>query len=67
MLELVVCQHIRNGYKVVLPINKKVRVASKYARSIYRSPSQVQEGDKLKFIGWVSASTDDRNLWKSYL
>ena len=67
MLELVVCQHIRNGYKVVLPSSKKVRVASKYARSIYTSPSQVQEGDKLKFIGWVSANNDDRTLWKKYL
>ncbi len=67
MLELVVCQHIRNGYKVVLPKSHSVRVSSKYQSSIYQSPSEVKEGDKLKFVGWVKASNEDRNAWMNHL
>lgn len=67
MIELVICNHINNGYKVVLPKTCKVQVTTKYMSSIYSTPSEVKEGDKLKFIGWVSASDEDRSLWKAYL
>ena len=67
MVELVICNHIRNGYKVVLPKNMRYQVPPKYSSSIYKSPSQVKGGDKLKFIGWVSANDEDRMLWKKFL
>ena len=67
MIELVICNHIRNGYKVVLPKNVKYQVSSKYSSSIYKYPSEVKDGDKLKFIGWVSANDEDRMVWKKYL
>lgn len=67
MIELVICNHIRNGYKVVLPKNLIYRVSAQYGRSIYKYPSEVNPGDKLKFIGWVSANDEDRLVWKNYL
>tara|TARA_B100000900_G_C20494684_1_gene681081 strand:+ start:277 stop:480 length:204 start_codon:yes stop_codon:yes gene_type:complete len=67
MIELVICEHIRNGYKVVVPKNTHLKLLTKYAPSIYRSPSDVKPNDKLKFVGWVSATDEDRNMWRSYL
>jgi hypothetical protein len=67
MLELSICEQINKGYKVVLPKNTTVRLLSKYSESIYKSPSQVKKGDRLKFVNWVSASSEDRRLWKHYL
>jgi hypothetical protein len=67
MIELVICNHIRNGYKVVLPKNLSVKLLPKYAKSIVYNPSELSPQDKIKFIGWVSASDGDRSLWRSYL
>jgi hypothetical protein len=67
MLELLICDVIRKGYKVVIPKNQNLRLAPKYMDSVYTNPSQVRSGDKLKFIGWTSANEKDRNLWKEYL
>jgi hypothetical protein len=67
MLELVVCEKIRQGYKVVLSKKTNVRVATKYTSSIYTHPSQVKPKDQLEFIGWVGATEEERSLWESYL
>ena len=67
MLELVVYENIKQGYKVVLPKNTNVRLPSKYSISIYTSPSQVEKGDKLKFVNWIGVSEEERMLWKDYL
>ena len=67
MIELVIYDKINKGYKVVLPKNMNVRLPSKYAKHIYTNPDEVKPNDKLEFIGWVSASNDDRSLWKKYL
>ena len=67
MIELVICKHIRNGYKVVLPKNMTVKVLPKYTKGIVSNPSELKPNDKIKFVGWVSASKDDRSLWRNYL
>jgi len=67
MIELVVCEHIRKGYKVVVPKNIHLKIITKYASSIYKSPSEVKPNDKLKFVGWFSANDGDRNLWRDHL
>lgn len=67
MIELVICEKINKGYKVVLPKNVSVRLPSKYAKHIYSSPSEVMPNDKIEFIGWVSANEEDRSLWRKYL
>ena len=67
MIELLVCDEIIKGYKVVVPKNKNLRIASKYLKSVYTNPSQVKSRDRLKFIGWVYATQEERKLWKDYL
>tara|TARA_Y100001970_G_scaffold265455_1_gene353039 strand:+ start:2537 stop:2746 length:210 start_codon:yes stop_codon:yes gene_type:complete len=67
MIELVVCEYIRKGYKIVVPKNTHLKILTKYASSIYKSPSDVKPNDKLKFVGWFSASEEDRKLWRSHL
>ena len=67
MIELVICKHIRNGYKVVLPKNTMVRLPPKYNKEILSNPNEMKFGDKIKFVGWVSATNEDRSLWRSYL
>jgi len=67
MIELVICNHINNGYKVVLPKNMSVKVLPKYNKGIVSSPSDLKPNDKIKFVGWVTASNDDRSLWRDYL
>ena len=67
MIELVICEKINNGYKVVLPKNMSVRLPTKYVKSIYTNPSEVKPNDKLEFIGWVTANDEDRSLWRKYL
>ena len=67
MIELVICKHIRNGYKVVLPKNMNVKVLPKYNKEIVSKPSDLKPNDKVKFVGWVSASKEDRSLWRDYL
>lgn len=67
MIELVICEYIRNGYKVVVPKNTHLKLLTKYASSIYKSPSDVKPNDKLKFVGWVSATEEDRIMWRAYL
>lgn len=67
MIELVICNHIRSGYKVILPKDLKVKLLPKYTKGIVSSPSQLKPTDKIKFVGWVSASKEDRSLWRDYL
>jgi hypothetical protein len=67
MVELVICEHIRNGYKVVLPKNMSVRLLTKYNQGILKLPSDIKKGDKLKFVGWVNATDEDRSLWRDHL
>lgn len=67
MIELVICKHIRNGYKVVLPTGLNVRVLPKYAKGIVSNPSELNPNDKIKFVAWVSASKEDRSIWRVYL
>lgn len=67
MIELVICNHIRNGYKVVLPKNMCIKVLPKYTNGIVSNPSELKPNDKIKFVGWVSASSEDRSLWRDYL
>jgi len=67
MIELVICNHIRNGYKVVLPQGLNVRILPKYTKWIVSNPSELDPNDKIKFVGWVSASKEDRSLWRVYL
>ena len=67
MIELVICNHINNGYKVVLPKNTTVRLTPKYNRGIVSNPSELTPKDKIKFVGWVSATDEDRSLWRDYL
>ena len=67
MLELVVCKLIDEGYKVVIPKNVNLRILKKYAVNVYTHPSEVKEGDNLKFVSWISASDEDRRVWRGHL
>jgi hypothetical protein len=67
MIELVICKHIRDGYKVVLPKNMKVKILAKYSKGIVSSPSELKPNDKIKFVGWVTSSNEDRSLWRHFL
>lgn len=67
MIELVICNHIRNGYIVVLPKSMNVQILPKYSKGVVSSPSELNPNDKIKFVGWVSASSEDRSLWRDYL
>jgi len=67
MIELVICNHIRNGYKVVLPKNMNVKILPKYSKGIIYNPSELRDNHKIKFVGWGSASKEDRSLWRDYL
>jgi hypothetical protein len=67
MLELLVCDVIRSGYKVVIPKNQKVNLLSKYRGSVYTNPNQVKPHDKLKFVSWATATEEERMTWRGYL
>lgn len=67
MIELVICEEIRKGYKVVVPKNTNVKVSASYSSCVYTSPRQVSPSDKLIFINWMKASEEDRSLWRNYL
>ena len=62
---LMAAQAVAEGYKIVVPksIRTKLRISAEVTDKILESPSSVKVGDKLIFIAWEEADSNEKKAW----